>query len=74
MRVLLSVLNEKQRRLYLGFESIRLGHGGDAQISRLTGANVKTIARGRRQLQSRDITVERIRDVGGGRPPAKKTT
>ena len=72
MRLLLTVLNEKQRRLYLGLESMRLGHGGDAQISRLTGANVKTIARGRRQLQSRDITPERIREVGGGRPPIKK--
>lgn len=72
MRWLLSVLNEKQRRLYLGLESMRLGRGGDVTISRLTGVNVKTIALGRRQLQARDITVERIRDVGGGRPSLKK--
>ena len=32
MDLLLSVLNEKQRRLYLGLESIRLGHGGDVKI------------------------------------------
>jgi hypothetical protein len=72
MRLLLSVLNEKQRRLYLGLESMRLGHGGDVTISRLTGVNVKTIALGRRQLQARDITAERIREVGGGRPSLKK--
>ena len=72
MRLLLSVLNEKQRRLYLGLESMRLGHGGDAKISRTTGVNVKTIALGRRQLQAGDITVERIREVGGGRPSIKK--
>ncbi len=72
MRLLLSVLNEKQRRLYLGLESMRLGHGGDVKVSRITGVNVKTIARGRRQLQARNITAERIREVGGGRPSLKK--
>lgn len=72
MRCLLSVLNEKQRRLYLGLESMRLGHGGDVTLSQMTGVNVKTIALGRRQLQARDITAERIRAVGGGRPSLKK--
>lgn len=72
MRVLLSALNEKQRRLYLGLESMRLGHGGDAKISRITGVNVKTIALGRHQLQAGDITTDRIREVGGGRPSVKK--
>jgi hypothetical protein len=72
MQLLLSVLNEKQRRLYLGFESLRHGRGGDASISRITGANVKTIALGRRQLQAGNVDVTRIRDAGGGRPSVKK--
>jgi hypothetical protein len=72
MRVLLSVLNEKQRRLYLGLESMRLGHGGDVKISQVTGVNVKTIGLGRRQLQAGNITMERIREVGAGRPSSKK--
>ncbi len=72
MQLLSSVLNEKQRRLYLGLESMRLGHGGDVKISRITGVNVKTIALGRRQLQAGDVTVERIREAGGGRPSIKK--
>jgi hypothetical protein len=72
MRLLLSVLNEKQRRLYLGLESIRFGHGGDVKISRITGVNVKTVAHGRQQLQAGDITMERIREVGAGRPSIKK--
>jgi hypothetical protein len=72
IRVLMSVLNEKQRRLYLGLESMRLGHGGDTAISRITGINVKTIALGRRQLQEGNLSSERIREVGGGRPPLKK--
>ena len=74
MRWLLSALNEKQRRLYLGLESMRLGHGGDVKISRITGVNVKTIAQGRRQLLARNVTVERIRQAGGGRPSIQKKT
>lgn len=72
LRFLLSVLNEKQRRLYLGLESIRLGHGGDAKIARMAGVNVKTVAQGRRQLLARHVTAERIREAGAGRPPLKK--
>ncbi len=72
MRLLLTILNEKQRRLYLGLESMRLGRGGDAKISRISGVNVKTVAQGRLQLLARDVTVERIRQVGAGRPSLKK--
>jgi hypothetical protein len=72
MRLLLSVFNEKQRRLYLGLESMRVGHGGDVKISRITGVHVKTIALGRQQLLERNVTVERVREVGGGRPAIKK--
>ena len=72
MRLLLTVLNEKQRRLYLGLESIRLGHGGDLKISRIAGVNVKTVAQGRLQLLARNVTAERIREVGAGRPSLKK--
>lgn len=68
----LSVLNEKQRRLFLGFESIRLGYGGDKTMSDLTGIDARTIAKGRRELLSLDISVDRIRKPGGGRPPIKK--
>lgn len=46
----LSTLKEKQRRLYVGFESIKLGRGGDTIMSRVTGMNIKTIARGREEL------------------------
>jgi hypothetical protein len=69
---LLSVLNEKQRRLYLGLESLRLGRGGDSQIARMAGVDVKTVAQGRRQLLARQVTAERIREAGAGRPALKK--
>ena len=69
----LSVLNEKQRRLYLGLESIRLGHGGDVRIASIAGVNVKTVSRGRRELLSKEIDLDRIRRKGAGRPALKKT-
>jgi hypothetical protein len=72
MRWLLSVLNEKQSRLYLGFESIRIGHGGDIAIARITGVNVKTIAQGRHELEQRQNDPDRIRAIGAGRPDIKK--
>lgn len=69
---LLDALNEKQRRLYLGFESMKLGHGGDIRIARISGVDVKTIARGRAELQAGPIDTDRIRAVGAGRPSVKK--
>jgi hypothetical protein len=72
MRFLSTLLNEQHRRLYLGMESMKLGHGGDARVSQITGINVKTIARGRRELQAKSVTVDRIRRSGAGRPPVKK--
>jgi hypothetical protein len=68
----LSTLNEKQRRLYGGLESLRLGRGGDRRVAELLGLDVHTIARGRHQLMRRDIDLERVRRPGGGRKPVEK--
>ncbi len=67
-----SLLDEKQRRLYAGLESLKFGHGGDEMIAELLGIEVSTIARGRRQLLERDVEIERVRKVGGGRKPLEK--
>ena len=72
LRTFMATLNEKQRRLYAGFESMKSGHGGDATIARQIGMNVKTIARGRRELAARQITVDRVRRVGGGAKALEK--
>ncbi len=72
LRTFLSVLNEKQRRLYLGFESLKIGHGGDIRVASEAGVNVKTVARGRKELLLKHITPERIRQKGAGRLPLKK--
>jgi hypothetical protein len=73
LKTFLAVLNEKQRRLYLGLESMRLGRGGDTHMASIVGVNVKTIARGRKELLSKEIDLDRIRGKGAGRPPLKKT-
>src|SRR4051812_10675430 len=43
VNLLLSRLDEQQRRWYAAVESARLGHGGDRSVSRLTGLHVDTI-------------------------------
>lgn len=68
----LATLNERQRRLYAGFESMKLGRGGDQKVAELTGLNVKTVARGRRELVAGEIDVDRVRAPGAGRLSVKK--
>jgi hypothetical protein len=68
---LVSTLDEHQRRLYVGLESRRIGHGGDRQLAQITGLSVDTIAAGRRELHQAQQT-ERIRASGGGRPRVEK--
>ena len=67
-----SMLNERQRRLYAGLESLKLGHGGDAHIASLLGMDPHTVARGRQELINRDSSCDRIRAEGGGRLPQEK--
>jgi len=67
-----SMLNERQRRLYAGLESLKLGHGGDAYIAALLGMDPHTVARGRQELIDGDLSRDRIRAEGGGRLPQEK--
>jgi hypothetical protein len=67
-----SVLDEKQRRLYAGLESIRRGRGGNAIIARLLDIDVHTVAKGRAQLSQADVEIGRVRRAGGGRTAIKK--
>ena len=67
-----SLLDERQRRLYAGLESLKCGWGGDARIAGLLGIDPGTVARGRKQLLAQDIDRERVRRPGGGRPPLEK--
>ena len=68
---MVSTLDEHQRRLYVGIEAQRLGHGGDRILAQITGLSVATIAAGRREVESAQPT-EHIRAPGGGRPRVEK--
>ncbi len=74
MNVFLSRLDEQQRRWYVALESKRVGHGGDTLLAQITGLDVETIRRGRRELDDELVQrpVEHTRDVGGGRLPVEK--
>lgn len=85
MNLLLSRMDEQQRRWYGALESLRVGHGGDVRLGQITGLSVETLRRGREELDNelqdrpadrlrRERSVERIRLPGGGRPPVEKKT
>ena len=67
-----SLLDEQQRRLVAGLESIKLGRGGDTILATFLHLDPHTVARGRQQLLDHDVVPERIRRMGGGRPPVEK--
>jgi predicted ArsR family transcriptional regulator len=74
MNLLLSRLNEAQRRWYVGTLSQQPGQPTDGELSQITGLDEKTIRRGRQELATEfgDLPVERQRQEGGGRPHAEK--
>jgi hypothetical protein len=67
-----SLLDEQQRRLYVGLESLQLGHGGQQRAAERFGLDVDTVARGERELLSRQVLHQRVRRPGGGRPAVEK--
>jgi len=67
-----SILDEKQRRLYAGLESLKIGHGGDSLISELLKIDPETVSKGRKELISAHFEKNKIRKQGAGRPEIKK--
>ena len=67
-----SLLDERQRRLYAGLESLKLGRGGDQRLAELLQLDPRTVARGRKQLLEQDVEWERVRKPGAGRKPVEK--
>jgi len=70
--LLLGLLDERQRRLFAGLESMLLGWGGDRRLAEMTGLDVHTVAKGRRELLEGKLLAERIRRPGGGRKAVEK--
>lgn len=67
-----SLLDEQQRRLYAGLESLQRGHGGQQRAAQLFGLAVDTVARGERELLAGQVLRGRVRQEGGGRPAVEK--
>lgn len=67
-----SLLDEQQRRLYAGLESLQWGHGGQPPVAQLYGLDVDTVARGQRELLGQQVLHGRVRRKGGGRPAVEK--
>jgi hypothetical protein len=76
MNVLLSRLDEQQRRWYVAVEANRIGRGGVSLLSQITGIDEKTIRRGQQEMDDElvDGPTDRVRLFGGGRPPVEKKT
>ena len=74
INLLLSRLDEQQRRWYVAIEATRHGRGGIGLLSQITGLDEKTIARGQRELagELQDRPSGRVRLPGGGRPAVEK--
>ena len=74
INLLMSRLDEQQRRWYAGLEANHLGHGGNKLIAQITGLDVNTIRRGRRELSEnlQGRPIGRVRLPGGGRKPLEK--
>jgi hypothetical protein len=69
-----TILDEKQRRIYAGLESLKIGYGGDKQIANLFGIDPHTVAKGRSELLTKNFIQDKIREKGGGRIPTEKKT
>ena len=71
--VMLPLLDERQRRLYLGSEARALGHGGIAAVARASGCSQTTVAAGVSEIEAGQpgaLPGGRSRRAGAGRPPA----
>lgn len=72
--IFFSTLDEKQRRLYAGYESLKIGRGGDKMIADALNLDRKTVARGRQELIGGKVDVDIVRKSGGGRKSIKKNS
>lgn len=74
INVVMSRLDEQQRRWYAAVEANRHGRGGIKLVGQITGLAEKTIRQGQQEL-SLDLTErpeDRIRLPGAGRPHTEK--
>ena len=77
IRMMLPLLNEKQRRIYLASEAIAIGRGGITEVSRISGVSRSVINAGIKDISEGDTDVlsidAPIRRKGAGRKPITET-
>ena len=66
-------LNERQRRLLVAAEARVLGRGGISRVARASGLSRPTIQAALRELDQPGALPARVRQLGGGRKPARMT-
>lgn len=71
INLLVSRLDEAQRRWFLAVEAERLGPGAERVLYAITGVDDKTLRRGREELavSLADQPADRVRQPGGGAAP-----
>jgi hypothetical protein len=69
---LVASLDEKARRLFVGFLARQHGRGGIAHLARVTGLSRNTVRLGLAQLGRPPEHAGRVRRPGGGRPGVEK--
>ena len=76
INLLMSRLDEQQRRWFAALESKKAGYGGDTLFALITGLHVDTIRRGREELDTdfQGRPRDRVRRPGAGRPSGEKKT
>ena len=76
LNLILSRLDEQQRRWVAALEAQRLGYGGFNEVAAVTGLHPETIRRGRDELDNglQGRPADRVRRSGGGGQPLTKKT
>jgi hypothetical protein len=76
INLVMSRLDEQQRRWYAAVEANRHSHKGVELVSKITGLDEKTIRRGQAELSDDLVNRpdDRVRLPGAGRPAVEKKT
>jgi hypothetical protein len=74
LNLLMSRLDEQQRRWMAALEAKKIGDGGTKKLSVITGLDINTIRRGQEELEAGLVNrpTNRIRVAGGGRKGVEK--
>ena len=77
IQLMITLLNEKQKRIYLASEAIAIGHGGITEVSNASGVSRSVITAGVKDIKNNDIDIlsyeSPIRRKGAVRKPITET-